>query len=70
MESWRDVGAVPERAYTKGLLEGVRAKLVGGRRGADGKAGTTRKMRGMGRLLSEAVEVLGALGEGRPLVDF
>lgn len=67
--SWREVGAVPERAYTRGLLEGVRAKLLGGK---GGTAARKMKMRGMGmgRLLSEAQEVLGALGEGRPLVDF
>lgn len=65
--SWREVGAVPERAYTRGLLEGVRAKLLLGTKG-----GTARKMMmgGLGRLLTEAQEVLGALGEGRPLVDF
>lgn len=70
VQRWQDVGAVPERAYTRGLLEEVRARLVGGE-GVREQKERMRLMRPMGRLLGEAMEVLGALAGGRSmLVDF
>ena len=70
---WQDVHAVPERWYTRGLLESVRAKILGPIRMDRPLTGEERSrvMKPKGRLLYEAEEVLFTLVEGRTgLVDF
>ena len=79
VEGWRDLAAVREREWTRGVVEGARARILEGTTAAGGggerMVGVGGKRRGMGmgmgRLLVEAWGVLGGLAEGRSgLVDF